>query len=190
MVGRAVMLVSASVSSLMALGLLRGYILHMEKKITSLEDEIKNKDQSIREVEDEAEARIAIKRGQRKYFSNRAVMEEGRAPVPRKALALYDNRGATKVTRVALTGGPCAGKSSALKHLVENATANGFDVLTAPEIATLYFNSSYTVRGPSIFPAAWIYLFIWACRLGSFLVSRPDGRQLYREGVCFSEEYH
>ena len=49
----------------------------------------------------------------------------------------------TKLIRIALTGGPCAGKSSALEHLIASATAEGFDVLTAPEVATLYFNSSY-----------------------------------------------
>ena len=55
----------------------------------------------------------------------------------------------TKVVRITLTGGPCAGKSSALKHLIESATSEGFDVLTAPEVATLYFNSSYQFPNPS-----------------------------------------
>ena len=44
---------------------------------------------------------------------------------------------------IVLTGGPCAGKSSALKHLREAAKAEGFDVLTAPEVATVIFNSGW-----------------------------------------------
>merc|ERR1711963_1182962 len=47
----------------------------------------------------------------------------------------------TTVVRIALTGGPCAGKSSSLDHLVREATALGFDVYCAPESATLLFNS-------------------------------------------------
>lgn len=45
------------------------------------------------------------------------------------------------MVRIALTGGPCAGKSSCLGHIIENATCAGFDVYTAPEVATLLFNS-------------------------------------------------
>lgn len=48
---------------------------------------------------------------------------------------------ATKVVRVVLTGGPCAGKSSALEHLSKAASAAGFDVYTAPESATLMFHA-------------------------------------------------
>ena len=40
-----------------------------------------------------------------------------------------------------MTGGPCAGKSSSLQHIRQKATEVGFDVYTAPEIATLLFNS-------------------------------------------------
>ncbi|KAJ8603923.1 hypothetical protein CTAYLR_009718 [Chrysophaeum taylorii] len=49
--------------------------------------------------------------------------------------------GQTHVVRIALTGGPCAGKSSSLEQLNKVATAEGFDVVTAPESATLMFNS-------------------------------------------------
>lgn len=47
----------------------------------------------------------------------------------------------TEVIRIVLTGGPCAGKSSALEHLTREATAAGYDVYAAPEIATLLLNS-------------------------------------------------
>lgn len=51
--------------------------------------------------------------------------------------------GHTHVIRVILTGGPCGGKSSALEHLITSAKAEGFDVYTAPETATLIFNSGF-----------------------------------------------
>lgn len=47
----------------------------------------------------------------------------------------------THVVRIALTGGPCAGKSSALEHIVASAKKEGFDVYTPPETATILFNS-------------------------------------------------
>ena len=80
---------------------------------------------------------------------NLHLMGRGHAKSARDAVAMYSSvpgnltPNKTKVVRVALTGGPCAGKSSALEHLVERATHEGFDIMTAPEVATLYFNSSY-----------------------------------------------
>ena len=58
-------------------------------------------------------------------------------------------RNVTPVVRIALTGGPCAGKSSALSHLCRAATEEGFDVLTAPEVATLFFNCGYQFPSPN-----------------------------------------
>jgi len=78
---------------------------------------------------------------------NLNLMERGRALQPRAVGDMYQPT-KTKVVRIALTGGPCAGKSSALEHLIAAATKEGFDVLTAPEIATLYFNSSYQFPSP------------------------------------------
>ena len=49
------------------------------------------------------------------------------------------------ITRIVLTGGPCAGKSSALARLTSLATKEGFDVYVAPESATLLFNSGVVV---------------------------------------------
>ena len=80
---------------------------------------------------------------------NLHLMGRGHAKSARDAVAMYSGvpgnltPNKTKVVRVALTGGPCAGKSSALERLVERATHEGFDIMTAPEVATLYFNSSY-----------------------------------------------
>eukprot|EP00930_Biecheleria_cincta_P005622 TRINITY_DN106555_c0_g1_i1.p1 TRINITY_DN106555_c0_g1~~TRINITY_DN106555_c0_g1_i1.p1 ORF type:complete len:301 (+),score=50.76 TRINITY_DN106555_c0_g1_i1:43-945(+) len=50
----------------------------------------------------------------------------------------------THVVRIALTGGPCAGKSSALEHIIKTAKKHGFDVYCAPETATIIFNSGVT----------------------------------------------
>jgi hypothetical protein len=47
----------------------------------------------------------------------------------------------TSVVRIALTGGPCAGKSSALSHLSDVVTKVGFDVILAPEVPTILFNA-------------------------------------------------
>jgi predicted ATPase len=41
------------------------------------------------------------------------------------------------ITRIALTGGPCAGKTTALSNLNQNLTQMGFKVLLVPEAATL-----------------------------------------------------
>lgn len=79
---------------------------------------------------------------------NPELMVRGRSSKPRlvgENWAPYQ----TRVVRIALTGGPCAGKSSALEHLIEHATAEGFDVLTAPEVATLYMNTGYSFPSAS-----------------------------------------
>lgn len=57
--------------------------------------------------------------------------------------------GKTEVIRIVLTGGPCAGKSSALEHLTRAATAAGYDVYAAPEVATLLFNSGVQLPSKS-----------------------------------------
>ena len=49
----------------------------------------------------------------------------------------------TRVVRIVLTGGPCAGKSSSLTHLTEELKLEGFDVYIAPEVATLVFNCGF-----------------------------------------------
>ena len=42
-----------------------------------------------------------------------------------------------QITRICLTGGPCAGKTTALLTLYEKITEQGFKVLLVPEAATL-----------------------------------------------------
>ena len=42
------------------------------------------------------------------------------------------------ITKIVLTGGPCAGKTTALARIVEHFSGMGYYVLTVPEAATLF----------------------------------------------------
>jgi len=59
------------------------------------------------------------------------------------------------VVRIALTGGPCAGKSSALPYILEAAKKDGFDCYVGPETATVIMNCGCavpdTIEGLQIF---------------------------------------
>ncbi|MBO7466002.1 MAG: AAA family ATPase [Bacteroidales bacterium] len=57
------------------------------------------------------------------------------------------------VTRIVLTGGPCAGKTTALARLVEHFSNRGYAVFTQPEAATLFHQSGANFRtdNPSLF---------------------------------------
>jgi len=79
---------------------------------------------------------------------NADLMDRGRSQNTRAVGQMFSPQ-KTRVVRIALTGGPCAGKSSALEHLIENAKAEGFDVMTAPEVATLYLNTGYSFPSAS-----------------------------------------
>ena len=74
-------------------------------------------------------------------------MERGRALKPGRVNRLYKPT-ETQVVRIALTGGPCAGKSSSLAQITEAATAEGFDVYAAPETATLLMNCGFKFPAP------------------------------------------
>ncbi len=45
------------------------------------------------------------------------------------------------IYKIAITGGPCGGKSTSLKRIHEDLTAKGFRVLSVPEIPTLVVQS-------------------------------------------------
>ncbi len=76
-----------------------------------------------------------------------AMAQRARAQKPGRVGRLFKPK-QTHVVRIALTGGPCAGKSSSLAHLTEVATAEGFDVYAAPETATLIFNCGFKFPDP------------------------------------------
>ena len=46
-----------------------------------------------------------------------------------------------KITKIVLTGGPCAGKTTALKFLRENLIKNGYGAVIVPETSTELFSS-------------------------------------------------
>ena len=44
------------------------------------------------------------------------------------------------ITRILLTGGPCAGKTTAIASIAQDLTQMGYKVLVVPEAATLIAN--------------------------------------------------
>ncbi|KAL0487386.1 rasef [Acrasis kona] len=56
------------------------------------------------------------------------------------------NTNAAPLYRIVLTGGPCAGKSSALTRLSERLQALGFQVFTVAEVATLLLTGGATFK--------------------------------------------
>lgn len=44
----------------------------------------------------------------------------------------------SQITKIVLTGGPCAGKTTALAKIVQYFTYRGFAVYTQPEAATMF----------------------------------------------------
>lgn len=58
-----------------------------------------------------------------------------------------------KITRIVLTGGPCAGKTSALERIVDHFTQKGYKVFTIPEMPTLFTQSgmNYLTKNKEFF---------------------------------------
>ena len=44
----------------------------------------------------------------------------------------------TNIKRIVLTGGPCAGKTTALVRIIEHFTSLGYKVFTIPEVPTMF----------------------------------------------------
>ena len=57
------------------------------------------------------------------------------------------------IKRIVLTGGPCAGKTSALTRIVEHFSAMGYKVFTIPETPTLFTQAgmNYLTKNSSFF---------------------------------------
>ncbi|MBP5478652.1 MAG: ATP-binding protein [Bacteroidaceae bacterium] len=57
------------------------------------------------------------------------------------------------MTRIVLTGGPCAGKTSALELIVDHFTNKGYKVFTIPEMPTLFTQSgmNYLTKNKDFF---------------------------------------
>lgn len=44
----------------------------------------------------------------------------------------------TEIKKIVLTGGPCAGKTTALVKIIEHFSSLGFKVFTIPEVPTMF----------------------------------------------------
>ncbi len=57
------------------------------------------------------------------------------------------------IKRIVLTGGPCAGKTTALVRIVEHFSNLGFKVFTVPEVPTMYTQAgwSYLTKNPKLY---------------------------------------
>ncbi len=55
----------------------------------------------------------------------------------------------TKIKRIVLTGGPCAGKTTALVRIIEHFSSLGFKVFTVPEVPTLYSQGGWNYLTPN-----------------------------------------
>jgi len=69
-----------------------------------------------------------------------------RAKAPRRFHRKFKRPSDNYVFRVALTGGPCAGKTKVLDDFTEALTSAGFDVYMQPEAATLLLNGGFHVN--------------------------------------------
>ncbi len=57
------------------------------------------------------------------------------------------------IKKIVLTGGPCAGKTTALVRIVEHFSNLGFKVFTVPEVPTMYSQAgwSYLTKNPKLY---------------------------------------
>jgi len=57
------------------------------------------------------------------------------------------------ITKIVLTGGPCAGKTTALVRIIEHFSSHGFKVFTIPEVPTLFTQAgmNYLTKNPGFF---------------------------------------
>ena len=58
-----------------------------------------------------------------------------------------------EITKIVLTGGPCAGKTTALVRIIEHFSSLGFKVFTIPEVPTLFTQAgmNYLTKNPDFF---------------------------------------
>ena len=73
--------------------------------------------------------------------------------LPHQANPLGDAR---RVSEIVLTGGPCAGKTTALEVLSQKLSDYGYQVLVCPETASLVINAGVAVGQLAQDPATWL----------------------------------
>ena len=59
-----------------------------------------------------------------------------------------------KVKKIVLTGGPCAGKTTALQQIEREFTEKGYHVLIVPEAASILIGAGIRPFGPYIMDMA------------------------------------
>lgn len=81
------------------------------------------------------------------------AVEDGKSPKTRSASTLRNNfnslshEDSAPVYRVVLTGGPCAGKTTALAVLEERMRSRGFRTFMVPEAASMLFGGGFQFSG-------------------------------------------
>jgi len=61
----------------------------------------------------------------------------------------YQSQNMSNVKRIVLTGGPCAGKTTALVRITEHFSNLGFKVFTVPEVPTMYSQGGWSYLTPN-----------------------------------------
>ena len=58
-----------------------------------------------------------------------------------------------KITKIVLTGGPCAGKTTAMARIIEHFSSLGFQVFAIPEVPTMFSSAgvNYLTQNKSLF---------------------------------------
>ena len=76
------------------------------------------------------------------------------------------------IKRIVLTGGPCAGKTTALVRIIEHFSNLGFKVFTVPEVPTMYSQGGWSYLTPNHDPVG----------IGRLLYAA--GRGMYQAHLC------
>ena len=58
-----------------------------------------------------------------------------------------------KITKIVLTGGPCAGKTTAMAQIIEHFSGLGFQVFAIPEVPTMFSSAgiNYLTQNKALF---------------------------------------
>ena len=58
-----------------------------------------------------------------------------------------------KITKIVLTGGPCAGKTTAMARIIEHFSGLGFQVFAIPEVPTMFSSAgiNYLTHNKALF---------------------------------------
>lgn len=82
-------------------------------------------------------------------FASACLPDIDAVPAATRAAGPSDDATATTpLFKIVLTGGPCAGKTTAMSLIAERLRARGFSVLIVPEVATLLFTGGAALLDP------------------------------------------